>query len=394
MNGIERRKRKIAWGDFAWLAPLLLVLSACGGTPAAQAPAPQTVSGLRLDTMRLATIPNQVAAPGTVASIRTAQIAARVMGTVEQVAVHEGDRVRQGQLLIALDDREFAARDSAAQAGIREAAAARQEAQKAAAAAQAQADVAQKTYKRYVYLRGQKSVSPQEFDEVEAKQQAAQAMLAQAQARVQQSAAGYQQARQEMRAASIESNYTRIVAPFDGVVLDRLVDPGTMATPGAPLLVLEETSQYRLVATVDAENAGGLRRGMRTRVTLDAFPGKSFAGTVAEIEPGADPSSHTVQVKIDLPRDPELRSGLFGRAWFPQGERQAIVVPDSAILDRGQLRAVYVVDGAEIVRFRLVTLGAAAGSGREVLSGLGAGDRVVVNPGAADLDGKKMEAGR
>ncbi|HVB32849.1 MAG TPA: efflux RND transporter periplasmic adaptor subunit [Patescibacteria group bacterium] len=394
MNQVERRKPKAFFRNLAWIAPLLLVLSGCGPAAPAKPPAPETVSGLRVDTVRLETISNEVAAPGTVAAIRTARIASRVMGAVDRVTVHEGDRVRQGQLLIALDDREFADRYAAAQAGIGEAAAGRQAAQKEAAAARAQAVVAGKTYQRYVYLRKQESVSPQEFDEVQAKQRAAQAMLAQAQARVRQAAASYQRAQAEMKVASVVRHYTRIVAPFDGMVLQRLVDPGTMATPGMPLLVLEETSRYRLEVTVDAENAGGLRRGMRTRVELDAFPAKTFTGTVAEIEPGADPSSHTVQVKIDLPRDSEMRSGLFGRAWFQQGQRKAIVAPASAILDRGQLRAVYVVDGGEIIRLRLVTLGAKAGSDREVLSGLGAGERVVANPGSADLDGKKWEAER
>ena len=377
-----------------WLVPFLFVLSGCGGSPPAKILTPETVSGLHVDTVRLETIPNEVAAPGTVASTRTAQIAAQVMGAVEEVTVHQGDRVRQGQLLIVLDDRESAARYAAAQAGIAQAAASRQEAQRGVVAAQAQAGVAAKTYSRYVYLRKQNSVSPQEFDEVQAKQQAAQAMLAQAQARVQQTQAGYRQAQENVKAASVMMNYARIVAPFDGVVLQRLVDPGTMATPGVPLLVLEGTGHYRLVATVDAQTARPLRRGMRARVHLDAFPGKNFTGTVAEIEPGANPSSHTVQVKVDLPSDPGISSGLFGRVWFRQGQRQAILVPASAILDRGQLRAVYVVNGQGIIRFRLVTLGSTTPDGREVLSGLGAGDRVVTNPGSTDLDGKKMEAGR
>jgi RND family efflux transporter MFP subunit len=394
MKRTMQMKQLMRGWKLIFAAPLLVGLWGCGGAPAPKQAAPETVSGVEMKTVELQTIPNELAAPGTVASVRTAQIAARVMSTVDQVAVREGDRIHKGQVLIVLDDREFAARRAAAEAGLAQAEAGQQEAKRGAAAAEAQASVAEKTYKRYVYLRQQKSVSPQEFDEVEAKQQAAQAMLAQAHARQQQAAAAYQQARQEVSAASTVSSYTRIVAPFDGVVLQRFVDPGAMATPGTPLLSVEETSRYRLETTVDAENTRGIRVGTRARVELDAFPGKSFAGRVAEIEPGANPASHTVQVKIDLPTDPALRSGLFGRAWFQQGERQAIVVPDSAILDRGQLRGVYVVDPAGIIHLRLVTLGATTAAGRIVLSGLGSGERVVTNPGARDLDGKKTEAGR
>ncbi len=372
----------------------LAALAGCGGGAAPPQPAPpETVTGLNVETVRVQTIPNEIPAPGTVASVRTAPVAAQVMGTVEEVRVHEGDRVRRGELLIVLDGREYAARRAAAEAGLAQAAAGEQAAARGVTAAQAQAGVAAKTFKRYVYLRNQKSVSPQEFDEVQAKQEAAQAMLAEARAHQQEAGAAYQQAREEASAASTVAGYTRLVAPFDGVVLQRFVDPGAMATPGTPLLTVEETSKYRLEATVDADFAGGIRLGMPARVELDAIPGKNFAGRVAEIEPGADPSSHTAQVKVDLPPDSALRSGLFGRAWFREGDRQAIVVPGAAILDRGQLRGLYVVDSAGIIHFRLVTLGPGTPAGRVVLSGLGSGDRVVTNPGARELDGRKLEGG-
>ncbi len=396
MNLTMREKPANAAGKLALLFPLLLALGACGGKPAPAAQAPETVSDLNVQTVQVQTIPNRVAAPGTVESLETAQLAAQVMGTVDRVTVHEGDAIRRGQVLVVLDDRQLAAQRAAAEAGLAQAVAAREEAGRAAAAAQAQASVAEKTYKRYVYLREQKSVSPQEFDEVEAKQQAAQAMLAAAHAREQQAAAGYEQASEQLRAARAVVSYTRIVAPFDGVVQHRFVDPGAMATPGMPLLSVEGTAAYRLVVTVDAENAAGIRVGATVPVGLDALRGRTLTGRVAEIEPGANPASHTLQVKIDLPRDPALRSGLFGRAWFTHGTRQAIVVPQSAILDRGQLRGIYVVDASSVIHFRLVTLGAqAAGEqGRIALSGLGPGERVVTDPGARDLDGKKLEAGR
>ena len=378
---------------FAPALASLVLLAGCGGSAVSKSAAPERVAGLRVETVRLEKIPKEIEAPGTVTAVRTAQLAARIMGTVDSVAVHEGDHVRRGQLLVALDDREFSARLAAAQAGLAQAAAGRVEAERGAAAARAQADMAQKTYQRYVYLQQQKSVSPQEFDEVEAKQLAAQAMLQQALAREQQAGALYDQAQQEMHAASTVSSYARITAPFDGVVLHRYVDPGAMAAPGSPLLVVEDSSRYRLEATLDAGLAGWVHRGNRVRVELDALPGRNFPGTVSEIEPGANPASHTVNVKIDLPHDPALRSGLFGRAWFRAGEQEAIVVPESAVLDRGQLHGLYVLDSSGLARFRLVTLGSRIDSQCEVLSGLSAGEEVVTDPGARELDGKKVEAG-
>jgi membrane fusion protein, multidrug efflux system len=388
-----KQRRPWAHGGLALggLLGAVLLLGGCSTPPAAPAQG-RRVSGFAVETVRLEKIPNEVAAPGTVAAIRTAQITSRVMGAVVRVAVREGDHVRRGQLLVALDEREFAARRNAAGAGLREAAAAEEAAARGVVAAKAQADVAGKTYKRYEYLREQKSVSPQEFDEVQAKEQAARAALAQARARERQARAARAQAGEQLAAAATVAGYARLDAPFDGVVLRRYVDPGSMAVPGTPLVVVEEAGRYRLEATLDAAAAAGVRRGTPARVRLDALPGKEFPGTVAELEPGADPTSHTVEVKIDLPRDPALRSGLFGRAWFARGERAAIVAPASAIVERGQLRGLYAVDASGTARWRLVTVGEAVRGQVEVLSGLSAGERIVIDPKGQELDGARVEA--
>ncbi len=394
-----RTPRQVAKSPGILLAAALLALvtapSGCGG-PAQQSPqAPDTIRGLRVETVRMQNLPDEIEAPGSVAAVATAQVAARAMGTVTQVAEREGDRVQRGQLLVQLDERELIARRDAARAALREAQASGEEAAQALTAAQAQADVARKTYERFVYLREQKSVSPQEFDEVEAKNRAAQAGLEQAQARQQQAQAMLARAQSEVAAAEAVAGYARIVAPFDGIVVRRTVEPGSMIAPGTPLLVIEDSSRYRLEVTVDASDAARVRRGTRARVRLDALPGRDLQGRVAELEAGADATSHTVAVRINLPRDPAIRSGLFGRAWFARGQRRALVVPRTAVVERGQLRGVYTVDAGQTARLRLVTLGQAfpgAGGERvEILSGLSEGDRIVAEPGDQELDGKKLE---
>jgi multidrug efflux system membrane fusion protein len=378
------------------LLPLLALalLAGCSRPAARPEAAPASVSGLTVATVRLETIPDEVEAPGTVVAKDTATIAARTMGTVEQVLVREGDRVRPGELLLSLEASEAAARLRAAEAGLAQAAAGREAAARAVASARAQADLAQKTYQRYLYLREQKSVSPQEFDEVAAKEKAARAGLAQAQAGRREAEAAYARARQDERAAAAVRDYARIVAPFAGVVVERYVDPGSMAVPGAPLLRLDADSGYRLEATLEAAAASGIRRGTAARVRLDALGGKEFRGRVVEFEAGADPATHTVRVKVALPHDPALRSGLFGRAWFERGTRQAMVVPASAAIARGQLRGVFTVDATGIAHWRLVTLGRAIGNRLEVLSGLSEGDRIVVDPAGRALDGVRVEAAK
>ena len=350
---------------------------------------PETVTGLRVQKIELKDVPDELEAPGTVIAAATAQVAARAMGTVLQVAVKEGDAVRRGQLLAQLDERELVARKDAAHAGSQAAEAGVGQAQKAMAAAQANADVMQKTYDRYVYLKEQKSVSPQEFDEISAKQQAAQAQLEQAKAALQQSQAGKDQAQAEAHVAESVASYARIVAPFDGRVVRRTVEPGSLVSPGVPLFVVEDTSRYQLQATLPTEALSFVKKGSVARVQLDAMTVKSLEGKVGEIEAGADPGSHTLNARIDLPRDVKVESGVFGRAYFALGEKQALVVPLDVIVARGQLRGIYVVDANGLVHWRVVTLGQSTNGLVEVLSGVAAGDAVVLNPGVQELDGKK-----
>jgi len=377
------------------LFALLLVgalLSGCGETDNT-AVRLETVQGLQLQKMELKDVPDELEAPGTVIAAATAQVAARTMGTVLQVAVKEGDTVHRGQLLAQLDERELTARRSAKQAGAQVAEAGISQAQKAVAAAQAQADVMQKTYDRYVYLKEQKSVSPQEFDEIAAKQQAAQAGLEQAKAALQQAQAGREQAIAEARAAESVASYARIVAPFDGRVTRRTVEPGSLVSLGMPLFVVEDTSRYQLQVTLPTESVAFVKKGSIARVHLDALVEKPFAGKVAELEAGADPTSHTLNARIDLPHDVKTQSGVFGRAFFTRGEKKALVVPKDGLVVRGQLRGIYVVDANGLVHWRVLTLGQSTDGQVEVLSGLADGDMVVLNPGTQELDGKKMEGG-
>ncbi len=385
-------RKRTAAGATGMILAGIFFFGGCGKSPERGAQAPELVQGKHVTTLHEESIPDEIEVAGTVVAATTAQVAARTMGTATQVAAREGDRVRQGQLLVQLDDRELAARRAAARAALEETSAGREEAARAVAAARAQADVAAKTHARFVYLRDQKSVSAQEFDEAEARMNTAQASLERAQASLRHAEAAHARAESEVRAADAVAGYTRVVAPLSGVVARRMVDAGTMVTPGTPLFVVEDGSRYRLQVSVPAE-VGGVVRGSAARVTLDAQPGKEFQGKVVELEAGADPASHTVQARIELPVDTGLRSGLFGRAWFRRGERKTLLAPRGAIVERGQLRGVYVLGPDGLAQWRIVTLGKGRGERVEILSGLNDGDRIVANPGEVPLDGKKIAAG-
>ncbi len=382
-------------GKTMWQQRSLVLIAAglfaagCGGGNETTSQKVEVVPGVRVQKVQLQKVTDVLEAPGSVIAVSTAQVAARTMGTVLQVAAREGDTVKRGQVLAQLDERELASRRSAAQAASRGASAGVARAAKAVAAAQAQADVMQKTYDRYAYLKEQKSVSQQEFDEITAKQQAAQANLEQATAGLRQAEAGSTQAQSEAHAAEDVASYARVVAPFDGRVIRRTVEPGSLVSPGMPLFVVEDTSRYQLEATLPAEALATVRKSASVRVQLDALAEKILPGRVAEIEAGADATSHTFQARVDLPKETGVQSGMFGRAYFAQGQKTALMAPNDTIVSRGQLRGIYVVDDGGLMHWRVVTVGKNTGSQVEVLSGLNDGDVVVLNPGTRALDGKK-----
>jgi len=367
---------KILWKVVAALA-LTTLLGCSESKPTGPAPA-EKVHGVAVIEVKKATVPDVVEATGTVRAALSAQLASQVMGTITRVNVHESDRVRRGEVLVSIDEAQQQAAYISAKAGL-------QASQESIAAADADYALADATMKRYQMLYDKKSVSPQEYDEVKTK-------LAAAQARRDAAHAGRTQAEAGVSQASTSVGFTKVRAPFDGIVISKLAEPGSMAAPGVPLLVVEDPSRFRLEAQVDESKMRVVKLGENVPVLIDALGDQPIEGKVMQIVPAADPASRTFTVKIDLPANPQIRSGLFGRARFPSGQREAIEIPKSAVLSRGQLQAVYVVGSDQLASLRFVTLGATSGDQVEVLSGLQNGDRIVAQPGDRELSAKQVEA--
>ena len=366
------------WVGIIVAAAGLAVLAGCSESKPAAPAAPEKVHGVAVMEVHKATVPDAIEATGTVHAALSAQLASQVMGTITRVNVHEGDRVHRGEVLVSIDEAQQQAAYTSAKAGL-------QASQQSIAAADADYALAEATMRRYQMLYDKKSVSPQEYDEVKTK-------LAAAQARRDAAHAGATQAEAGVSQAGTAMSFTKVRAPFDGLVTARLAEQGAMAAPGVPLLVVEDPSKFRLEAQVDESKIGAVKLGESVPVTVDALGGQAVEGKVVQIVPAADPASRTFTVKIDLPANPQIRSGLFGRASFPRGQREAIAIPKSAVLSRGQMQAVYVIGGDQLAGLRFVTLGAASGDQVEVLSGLQNGDRIVAAPGDRELSGKQVEA--
>jgi RND family efflux transporter MFP subunit len=340
-------------------------------------PSPETVRNISVLAVQQASVPDLVEAVGTVRAAQTSDAASQMMGNIVEIRAHEGDHVQRGQVLAVIDD-------SQPRAVVDRATAAELAAQQQLVGADSDLALAESTLKRYQNLYEKKSVSPQEFDEVKARQQAALARRDMAKAGLAQAQAALSQARTSL-------DYTRIRAPFDGVVTEKKADSGTLVSPGLPIFTVEDVRRYRLEATVNENDLQYVRTGQQVSVVIDALDNARLNGKVAQIVPVADPTSRTFLVKIDLPTDTRLRSGLFGRAQFSRGERPALLIPRSAVVERGQLQGIYVLDQDQLASLRYVTLGKPSGAAIEVLSGLQNGERLVVKPGAVNLNGKRIE---
>lgn len=341
-------------------------------------PATESVRNVPVLAVQRANVPDLLEAVGTVSATQTSILASQAMGNIAEIRVREGDHVQRGQVLAVIDDAEpRAALDRATAAGSA--------AQQQLIAAESDLSLAESTLKRYQTLYEKNSVSPQEFDEMKGRQQSA--LARRDMARAEQS-----QAKAALAQAQTSLDHTRIRAPFDGVVTEKKVDPGTLASPGMPIFTVEDVRRYRLEATVNENDLRYLRTGQQVPVTIDALGNAALAGKVVQIVPAADAASRSFLVKIELPGDSRLRSGLFGRAQFSRGERQALLIPRTAVVERGQLQGIFVLDQNKIAGLRYVTLGKPSGEAVEVLAGLESGERLVTRPGEIDLNGKRIEA--
>jgi multidrug efflux pump subunit AcrA (membrane-fusion protein) len=159
-----------------------------------------------------------------------------------------------------------------------------------------------------------------------------------------------------------------------------------------PIFTVEDLRHHRLETTVNETDLRYVQQGQRVSVSIDAIGDRELKGKVIEIVPAADSASRSFVVKVELPSDPALRSGLFGRAQFTRGKRTALLIPRTAIVERGQLQGIYVLDRNRIAGLRYITLGKPSPQQVEVLAGLQAGEELVGDPGSRELSGKKIES--
>ena len=347
------------------LLPILItfLLAACGDKiePGATQAAQQSITGLPLTVIVAQAVPGQDLFIGSIESADRGVLAARIDGRVGRLAVKVGEPVKAGQLLLTIEQNTVNDRLAEAQ-GSRDVAAAR-------------LDLAEKTYQRYAQLARAEAVTPLEMDRVTAERE-------QARQNLQTVSAGVAQAR-------TGAAYNRVTAPYAGTIAEQLVESGSTVMPGTPLLVIERSGIPQARITLPEALVGQIRLGEELQLEIPTLQ-RTISGSVSEVQPSSDPTTRSFTVKLSLPNDAALTPGLFLRAKRPAATGSALLVPLSALVHRGQLTGVYVVD-AKVLHFRLVKIGPQLGDQVEILSGLSAGETIVSGDVQRARSGARVE---
>jgi membrane fusion protein, multidrug efflux system len=292
---------------------------------------------------------------GTLKASSRTVVSAKVLATISEITVSAGDQVLKGDVLVRLDSRDLEARLKRSEQEMIAAMATRKE--------------AESSYKRNANLVQQAVISQAEFDDSTRRVAVAKAQEL-----------GAEQAVNE---AKTMLSFTTIKAPKAGRIVDRLVEPGDTATPGEPILVLYDATSLRLEAPVLEHLAIRLHTGDKLKVFVDALS-REVDSTIDEIVPQADALSRSFLVKASVPRSDDLFEGMFGRLRIPAGQRRHLCLSTDAVQEVGQLTFVDVVTDGDHIEKRFIKTGRIGLPGRiEVLSGLKAGERVVLHETAA-----------
>ncbi|NLF39220.1 efflux RND transporter periplasmic adaptor subunit, partial [bacterium] len=376
MNIITFLNRKTLITAAGALALLALILWQAGVfttgriAPGRTALAPVAATGAAA-VVEQVTLPVTYRAVGTVSSRTMVDISPRVVARVLEMPARSGDRVKKGDLLVKLDDADLSAsvnqaaeRLKAAQAGVT---ASGEKVQQVRAAFELASSDAGRTRQ----LAASGAVSQQALDAAESAYRQARAALAQAEQQQSAAQADADGAAQALRQAQAVLDYTTITSPMDGVLAERLADPGDLASPGNILLRLFDPARLMLEVPVREGLVSRIKIGEQVPFTVDAL-GRTLYGELRETVPAVDPGSRTFMVRICIGEEPGLMPGMFGVLELPMGTRTAVVVPEDAVVRVGQLEYVRAQLGERTARLLVRTIPAGAGR-REVVTGASPG---------------------
>jgi RND family efflux transporter MFP subunit len=322
------------------------------------------VPQVQSEIVRLANVPVPVTAVGTTEPYARATPGTRLLGRVAVVSFEEGQQVKAGDVLVRIEGGDLSAKRQQAASALREVEAVR---------ANAEAQV-----RRIRNLFEEHAVSKQSLDETETAYERAKANVVAA----------------EGALMEVDANlgYTAVASPLDGIVVQKFVEPGDMAAPGAPLFTVEQQNPMKVTVQISERDLPYIQVSQPVVVRVEATRhSKDLHGRVEAVIPSGDPRSRTFEVRVVLEnKDSTLQSGMFARVQFQKDSRPGLLIPATAVVQHGQLQGVYVLDG-DHVHLRWVRLGKVFGDRVEVISGLSAGDEIITVGLSGLLDGQKVE---
>lgn len=342
-------------------ASLSLLLAACGGSEpeVLREEAPLRV---RVQAVQRAAVAAEATVVGTTKPFARTTVAARLMGPIVVADFDEGQRVAKGQVLVQLESRALKAQRAQAQAGLAEARAVR--------------TMAEKTAVRTRNLFAKEAVSQQTLD--------------QAETAFTRSLAAEKAARQMLRQAETQLSYDSVKAPMDGYVVRKFAQVGDMAAPGVPLFMVEQLDPLKVEVALPESESARVSVGDLVQVEIEALALR-VEGRVDALVQAAETRSRSFRAKIVIANPAGLiGSGMFARAFFPGPMRDTLLMPSSALVQKGQLRGVYVAAGGR-AHLRWLRLGKVYGQNIEVFSGLDEGDQIIVSPPADLREGRQVE---
>lgn len=347
------------------LLALALTAASCSSSEEAEVSSRATVS-VNMQQAALQTIPASYRFSGKVKSDNTVHLSTKVSGKIVQLSVEEGDYVRDGETLVRIKDDNLQAQKKQVEAGLSE--------------ARASLANTEKNYERMKALFEKESATQKELDDITTRYEMAKAKVQSLEAKL-----------TEIR-DMIE--YTVLQAPFNGYIVSKMASEGDLAGPGQPLVSVEKESGMKVVVTVPETQISLFNRKDTVSVDVRAAGKMNLQGTVTTINPSGNPASRQFSVEIgfpDLSKIKGLKSGMFAEVGLLTSGEQKITVPESAIIERGQLTGLYTLNNNSEAVLRWVRLGEKNNGTVEILSGLAPGESYVVSYEGAIREGQKVK---
>jgi len=302
---------------------------------------------------------------GKIEATKSANISTRMMGYVDKIHVQVGDKVRNGQLLLSVNNADISAKLAQVNAGISEATAAFTN--------------VEKDYNRFTALFQENSASQKELDDITANYNMAKARL--------------ESARQMKNEVNAQLSYANIRAPFSGVVTNKFINAGDMANPGMALLEVESPGKYQVLAMVPESEILEIKNDTEVAVQLKAL-NQTLKGKVTEVSTSSKNTGGQYLVKVILEKtDAQILSGMYASVQFPLERKttsSAVMIPVDAIVNKGQLTGIYTVSQSNTALLRWLRLGRTFGDKVEVLSGLSADEQYIVSAEGKLYNGVKI----